>query len=361
MVRDLVREGWECHVAIPGPSPLQAEFEAAGAILHIVPMRRITRSGSALYWLGYALLWPVSEARLWALARRLNPAVMHSNSLHCWFGWAVARVLRRPHVWHAREIVVQSSAALRLERWLCRHFAWKVVAVSGPVGAQLDGADVVVIHDVPDADEFSPGRAGQFRARVGLSDQVRLVGAAGRMDTWKGFDVVLEAVGTLRTARPDVEVLIAGGPVSGKEAYAERLFRRAASVKGVHWLGERTDMPDLLADLDAFVVASTEPEPFATVLAEALASGVPVAATNHGGSPEMLADVPRSAGVLIPPGDPSALAAALTRLVPSGPSSATTRSQRPPMLLRQTTTFAQLFEQAPLSGAQRGRAPAASE
>jgi glycosyltransferase involved in cell wall biosynthesis len=360
MVRDLVREGWECHVVIPAPSPLQAEFEAAGATLHVVPMRRITRSGSGVYWLGYALRWPISEMRLLALARRLDPAVMHSNSLHCWFGWAVARVLRRTHVWHAREIVVQSSAALRLERWMCRHFAWRVVAVSRPVGAQLDGADVVVIHDVPDADEFSPSRAGQFRARVGLDDEVRLVGAAGRLDTWKGFDVMLDAVGALRTARPDVEVLIAGGPVPGKEGYAERLCRRAASMDGVHWLGERSDMPDLLADLDAFVVASTEPEPFATVMAEALASGVPVAATDHGGSPEMLAELPPSAGVLMPPGDPSALAAALIRLVPSGPSSAASRSQRMPMRLQQTTTFAELFDQARLSGAQRERAPATS-
>jgi glycosyltransferase involved in cell wall biosynthesis len=95
-------------------------------------------------------------------------------------------------------------------------------------------------------------------------------------------------------------------------------------------------------------------------MAEALSSGVPVAATDHGGSPEMLAELPPSAGVLIPPGDPSALAAALIRLVPSGRSSAASRRQRVPMRLRQTTTFAELFEQARLSGAQRDRASATS-
>lgn len=349
MVRDLVRIGWDCHIAIPAPSPLRAEFEAAGAVLHVVPMRRITRSGSATYWISYLLNWPVSELRLLKLARSLDPSVIHSNSLHCWYGWAVARVLRRPHVWHAREIVVQSAAALRLERWLCRRFAWKVVAVSGPVAAQLDGADVVVIHDVPDPDEFSPRKAGRFRSRVGLDDEVRLVGAAGRIDTWKGFDVVIEAANILRAARPDVEVLIAGGPVPGKEEYAKGLARRAASIPGVHWLGERTDMAEMLADLDAFVVASTEPEPFATVLAEALASGVPVAATDHGGSPEMLAEVSSVAGVLIPPGDASALAAAIVRLVPTGASSTTTRRQRLPQRLGQTLTFPELFEQAHLA------------
>ncbi len=346
MVRDLGAAGWDCHIAMPGPSPLHDQFEAAGATVHVVPMRRITQSGSISYWLGYLMGWPLAEVRLTALARRIDAGVIHSNSLHSWYGWAVARVLRLPHVWHAREIVIQSAAALRLEQWLCRHFAWKVVAVSGPVAAQLPGSDVVVIHDVPDAVEFCPTNAGRFRARVGIDDQVRLVGAAGRIDTWKGFEVVLDAVGPLRRLRPDAEVVIAGGPVTGKEAYAAGLADRAAAMEGVHWLGQRDDVADLLADLDAFALASTNPEPFSTVLAEALASGVPVAATDHGGTPEMLADVPPSSAVLVPPWDARALAEAIADLVPDGPSSAEMRRRRTPMLLTVTTTFDDLFEQA---------------
>ena len=360
MVRDLARAGWECHIVIPSQSPLRAEFEDAGATLHVISMRRITRSGGAAYWLAFALAWPGAELRLLALARRLRPAVVHSNSLHCWYGWAVARLIGRPHVWHAREIVVQSSAALKLERWLCRHFAWKVVAVSQAVAAQLDDTNVVVIHDVPDGTEFSPGRAGRFRERVGLGDELRLAGAAGRIDTWKGFDVVLDAAEVLRVSRPDVEIVVAGGPVPGKEEYADALHRRAAAMVGVHWLGERDDIADMLADLDAFVVASTEPEPFATVLAEALSSGVPVVATDHGGSPEMLADAGATTGVLIPPGDSSALAEALRCLVPEGPSSIEERRRRSPMALREATTFAALFEQARDAGAQRRAATASA-
>ena len=45
MVRSLANAGWECHVALPAPSPLAEEFAAAGASLHVVPMRRITTSG----------------------------------------------------------------------------------------------------------------------------------------------------------------------------------------------------------------------------------------------------------------------------------------------------------------------------
>ncbi|MFZ0249185.1 MAG: glycosyltransferase family 4 protein [Acidimicrobiales bacterium] len=346
MVRILADDGWECHIALPTRSPLQEDFLAAGAILHVVPMRRITTSGSAWYWAGYAALWPVSVIRLLVLARRVRADVVHSNSLHSWYGWAVAALLRKPHLWSAREIVVQSRAALRLERWLCRHFATVVLAASTAVARQLRGARVVVVHDVPDAERFRPGNAGRFRPRVGISDTVRLVGAAGRIDTWKGFGIVLDAVPSIREHRRDVEFVVAGGSVAGKEAYADELARRASSLEGVHWLGPRTDMSDLLADLDVFVLASTEPEPFATVLAEALASGVPCVATDHGGSPEMLANVKSEDSVLVRPGDAAALAAGVTALVPPGPSSEDERRSRHALHVSASPTFAEVFDDA---------------
>ena len=59
-----------------------------------------------------------------------------------------------PHVWHAREVVIQSRAALALERFLCRRFAERVIAVSNVVADQLDPANVVVLDDPFDPDEF---------------------------------------------------------------------------------------------------------------------------------------------------------------------------------------------------------------
>ncbi|MDQ6785028.1 MAG: glycosyltransferase family 4 protein, partial [Actinomycetota bacterium] len=281
MIRQLVAGGWQCHVAISGPARLAAEYAAAGAVLHIVALERITTSGPSSRWLRFVSRWPVSVWRLAALARRLDVDVIHTNALHSLYGWAVALVVRRPHVWHAREIVVQSSVALRVERWLARRFATVVIAISAAVAAQLDPANVVEVTDEPDPHEFAPGLAGHFRLREGIADAAPLVGAATRIDTWKGVDVLLNAVPLLRRARPDIEVVVAGGPVVGKEVYAEKLGRRARAL-GVRWLGARGDVPELLADLDVFVQASTEPEPFGLGLVEALTSGTPVVATAAG-------------------------------------------------------------------------------
>jgi glycosyltransferase involved in cell wall biosynthesis len=345
MLRQLVLDGWVCHVVMPGESPLADEFRSAGCVLHTVPMRRITRSGSLSYWAAYVVHWPVTVLRLRRIAREIDADVIHSNSLHSWYGWAAAALLRIPHVWHAREIVVQSASALRVERWLCRHFAVLVIAVSRAVASQLTGANVVVIRDLPDTNEFCPRRAGRFRAERGIDDAVPLLGACGRIDTWKGFDVVLAAMARIRDFRPDAELVIAGGAVPGKQQYFEGLAQQASMMPGVHWLGPTGGMPDLLADLDVFLLASTEPEPFATVLMEALASGVSAVATDNGGSPEIMANVPDQRGRLVPAGDSTALADAAIDLAPPGPSSAESRRNRSALLLCEPGQFGNVFRE----------------
>ena len=126
-------------------------------------------------------------------ARTLRVDVVHSNSLHTWYGWAAARLLRRPHVVHAREIVVQSRRRAARRATLCRHFATRVIAVSYAVAAQLDPANVVVLDEYLDPEEFSPDPRRPLPARVGIPDDEPLVGAVARLDPLKGLDVLLDA------------------------------------------------------------------------------------------------------------------------------------------------------------------------
>src|SRR5436190_347927 len=162
MLRSLPPDDFECHVALPGRSPLAEEFAAAGASLHTVPMERLSTSHGAGEWAGYGAAWPVAVARLVRLIRRLRVDVVHSNSLHSLYGWAAAAVTGRPHVWHAREIVVQSRAALQLERFLARHFAVKVVCMSQAIADQLDPANVEIVYETVDPAEFRPELAGDL-------------------------------------------------------------------------------------------------------------------------------------------------------------------------------------------------------
>jgi glycosyltransferase involved in cell wall biosynthesis len=347
MIRELTAAGWECHVAVPGPARLASEYAAAGARLHVLPMRHLTTSGGMGRWAAYAGGWAPAVLRLGRLARRLDAAVVHSNSLHTWYGWAAARLAGRPHVWHAREIVFQSSAALGVERFLTRHFADRVIAISTAVAAQLDPANVVVILDGADPERFNPGRAGRFRAAAGIDDTAPLLGCVARLDTWKGVDTVLDAFAALSADRPDLRLVVAGSVVPGKEAYAAELEQRAATLAGVSWLGHRRDVPEIMADLDVFVAVSREPEPFGLVVVEAMASGVPVVAGAAGGPLEVLGaeavDHPVPAGRLVTPGDPSAVATGVLSMLPEGPSSTERRRARAPRLVGEPGRFDALF------------------
>jgi glycosyltransferase involved in cell wall biosynthesis len=348
MLRQLAEDGWECHVTVPAPARLADEYAAAGVVLHIVPMARLTTSGSPARWAAYAFRWPLTVVRLTRLIRRIRADVVHSNSLHAWYGWAAAAVAGRPHVWHAREMVVQSRAALGVERWLARYFAAVVIAVSAAVAAQLDPANVIVITDEADPAKFRPDRAGRFRAAAGIDDRTPLVGSVARLDTWKGFGVLLDAYPAIRAARPEVELVVAGAAVAGKEDYAAWLEQRAGALPGVHWLGPRRDVGDLMADLDVFVQVSTEPEPFGLVIVEALASGVPVVAGAAGGPVEILAETDQDAGVpsgrLVQPGDPAALAAATVALLPTDGSDAARRQARTPLRQPGGARFSVVFD-----------------
>jgi glycosyltransferase involved in cell wall biosynthesis len=344
----LAAAGWAVHVALPAASPIAAEFAAAGATLHVVPMHRLSTSHGLATWLAYAVGWPKSVLALRRLARSLRADVVHSNSLHSWYGWAAAWLTGTPHVWHAREIVVQSRPALIVERFLALHFARLVLAISEAVAAQLHRSNLLVVHEEAGPTEFFPGRAGRAREALGLPDDAVTVGYVGRIDTWKGVDVLLDSIPLLgapslgapslgapslggepaRDMGP-VRVIIAGGTVGGKEAYADRLHRRADEL-GVRWAGPLPGpkAADLIADLDCLVLPSTEPEPWGLVLVEALACGTPVVATDAGGAKEILAGLPPEAGRLVPPRNASALAAAISDLLPPSTSTELRQARR---------------------------------
>ncbi len=344
MLRSLPRPEFESHVVVPAEPPLRPELEAADVQVHIVSMRRISRSHRLRDWVGYAVAWPVTVVRLAHLLRRLDVDVVHTNSFHSWYGWAAAWLARRPHVWHGREIVVQSRAALAVERFLIPRFSARVLSMSYAIADQLDGVDVDVVHETPDPAEFNPGRAGRFRVRVGIDDDVLLVGGAGRVDSWKGVDVLLDAFGRVHAARSDVQLVVVGGPVPGKEDLFASLAATARVSPGVHWLGPRDDVPDLLADLDVFVLPSTEPEPYGLVLVEALMCGAPVVATDAGGPREIVAAAIPGSGRLVPVGDADAMAAAILATFDElAPTSTAARATRPPRRAPEPERFAAIF------------------
>lgn len=145
----------------------------------------------------------------------------------------------------------------------------------------------------------------EVRAELGAGDRPLAV-VVSRIAAQKGLDVLLGAAGRWSDDGPLVVVAGDGDP-SLAQSLAERARRDRLPVR---FLGRRTDVAELLGAADVVVLPSLW-EARALVAQEALAAGVPLVATAVGGVPELVG----GAAVLVPPGDPGALAAAVLRLL----------------------------------------------
>ncbi|WP_304944979.1 glycosyltransferase family 4 protein [Verrucomicrobium sp. BvORR034] len=137
-----------------------------------------------------------------------------------------------------------------------------------------------------------------------------IFGTAARLSPQKRLGDLLEAFRLALPLLPSCELHIAGGPEHDGAEYVEELHHRAAGLPVV-WLGELTDLPPFHASLDAFVMIS-EPAGCPNASLEALAAGLPVIATDFGGAREQV--IHEQTGLLVPPRDAAALAAAMVRM-----------------------------------------------
>lgn len=148
----------------------------------------------------------------------------------------------------------------------------------------------------------------QKRLELRLNGQDLLIGAVGRLDAQKGHTVLLDALSKLRHKHPVRCVIIGEGP---RRAALEAQIRRLSLEKTVWLLGERQDVTAWLSSLDVFCLPSLW-EGLPNALLEAMALGLPVAATAVDGVPEVVKDGEN--GLLMPPRQPSALAKRLSEL-----------------------------------------------
>jgi glycosyltransferase involved in cell wall biosynthesis len=140
--------------------------------------------------------------------------------------------------------------------------------------------------------------------------QGRLVAVIANLWPVKGHRVLVEAAVLLRDRFPDLRFVCAGEGFA-EMAHVRRRIRELGLEERVVLLGHRTDVPWILARSTAFTLCSSA-EGLSNAVMEAMAARLPVVATAVGGNPELLGD---GRGVLVPYGDPQALARALARVL----------------------------------------------
>lgn len=253
------------------------------------------------------------------LIRRLagfRPAIIHAHS-GTWFPAVVAKLaLGSPRLVFTDHGRYPPEPRLRakIERW-CYGRTDQFVAVSSPLAEYvrvylgLSGMPSVVPNGIDLAAYGGADREtrARLRAEWGVGADEMLVLAIGRLTPVKNYAGLLEACALASTDAPSLRLAVLGaGPLE------EELRTRARALgTRVIFLGYRSDVADCLRASDLFVNSSlTEGLPVS--LLEAMASGIPIVASDVGGIPEGLGTPP--AGLLVPPGENATLARTLAQV-----------------------------------------------
>ena len=294
--------------ALSGEGLVGPALEAAGGLVHQLPLARASRPLT------------VKRARR-ALAdllaeRRFDRVVCHA----AWPYAIFAKPVRDCHV----PLLFWVHNVMTGTHWTERWAAWTppdlAVCNSRFSAASLNEVfrDVPSIVILPPLDmrqrRLLPAERARVRAEFATPDDALVIVLPARLEAMKGHAVLLDALARLRDL-PWIFWQVGGAQQPSEDSYLIELKTHAArlgSADRVRFLGQRTDVPRLLAAADLHCQPNTAAEAFGLVFVEALAAGLPVVGTDLGGVREIVDD---TCGVLVAPGDVAALTDALRGLL----------------------------------------------
>ncbi|HEY5336861.1 MAG TPA: glycosyltransferase family 4 protein [Rhizomicrobium sp.] len=316
----LVRDGFAALVASNG-GRLEPELAAVGG--ELVRMNAASKAPHVIY----------SNARvLRDLIRARGIDLIHARSrAPAWSALLAARWTDIPFVatYHGfynasnavkrfyNSVMLRGDAVIANSQWTADHIAREY---------RFKPARLAVIPRGIDFENFdpagiSPERISRLREAWGVDDGDFVVLLPGRLTRWKGQGVLIEALALLKSEAGLGKIkAVLAGDAQGRTEYETELRNAIAGAgleKAVLISGHISDMAAAYAASDVVVSASTDPEAFGRVAAEASAMAKPVIAANHGGARETV--LPDVSGVLVPPGDAVALATAIASIAATTP------------------------------------------
>ncbi|MGH9580525.1 MAG: glycosyltransferase, partial [Terriglobales bacterium] len=290
------RDGW-----------LQQRLENAGICTHVA-------KGKA--W--YDLRLPRTIARL---VRQEKVDLIHSHLPGQNFYSALAgRLCGCPTIatYHG-EMELADAGQLRgaFKLWFVRRSAAAVTVVADAMYRRLQdlgfsSSKLLHIYNGIDVARYQRAETGVLRKELGLSEGIRLVGTVANLRKSKGYEFLIRAAQRVVGRDPNVHFVAAGDFPPDLGQPLKQLLRDLGLEGCFHVLGFREDIPEILRDLDVFVLPSIS-EGLPLVILEAMGAGKPVVATRAGGLEEVLED--GATGVLVPPADAEALAGGICRVL----------------------------------------------
>lgn len=315
----------EISVVLSEQGPLVERLRQAGARVEVGEVCKVQRS---MFSPRGFLKACASAWRSLRLLRRLGGAegydVVYSNTVAIFGGALYALVARRPHVWHVREIVESSPKLAAAFRLVVGRLSSRIICNSNQTRDWIATAYsrsrcAVIWNGVGRAE--APGTRDAERAAMGVAADELLFVLVGRINSWKGQALLVDAfVRLCEQGQQGLRLAIVGSAYTGQEHFERELktkIEACAYAARISLLPFRSDVDAIWEAADVVVVPSTEPEPFGRVAIEAMAHAKPVIAAAHGGLLDIVAN--GETGLLFEPRSVEALAAAMASLANDAP------------------------------------------
>lgn len=312
VLKTLDRSKWEPHVVCPGTGPFRGQLHAIAVPIHALSLPPWRKLRSLFQRRS-------SVRRLGALVDRLDPAMIHVNDI-----WWVPHTVRAVRCL-AKPVSIVAHVRQEIEPAKVRRYELNrveaVIAISRQIEQSLMAGGVLAskVRTLYSGIDLSGIQAQHdrqaIRQRAGIPSGAVLLGTVANLFPRKGYEVMLRALPAIIRAIPTAHYMIVGSDECG---YADRLKGLAQELKiadRVHIVGFQDPVQPFLSSLDLYVHPALM-EGFGIAVVEAMAMGKAVVATTTGGLPEVVAQ--GETGLLVPPGDAEALAAAVVDLLGDG-------------------------------------------
>jgi len=297
LARELQKKGYPFYIIVQPDSPLHEK--AAGDNLPVLPLRM--KSEMDL----------VAVLKMARAMRRRGCVLAHFHDAHSVSVGAAAASLAKVPV---RIISRRVDFPVKSRRKYVKNVD-AVIAISEEVRKVLiaGGVPESLIEVVPSGIDFAPFREVKerdfLRREFGFAPDDFLVGIVAQLEDHKGHADLINAAKVLKDHAPKVKIVIVGE--GSLRMDLDRQTHDLCVDDVVYFLGFREDIPRILASIDLFVLSSRT-EGLGSSLMDAMASRLPIVATQAGGIPEVV--IHRETGLLVPPRDPQALAQAILKL-----------------------------------------------
>jgi glycosyltransferase involved in cell wall biosynthesis len=308
-------------IACPAPGELANEAQRRAVEILPISINRSKATRSPAGWLRLLMALRRGRREVTDIARRRNVRLLHTHHpIGALYAKEAAKTLRLPLLLHVHETLPVHV----FYRMVARHvipFCSAFVCCSERsrqlmLALGAPASRVHVIYNGVDPSFLMPVDTVEELARPGPH-----VGIFGVLEPRKGQDIFVQAARRVAAQHPAAMFWIVGDLSFAENAGYVDALRASIAAAGladrIRFTGHRRDVRDWMAGMDVIVLASRDREALPTVLIEGAALGRALVATDVGGVREIIAD--GSTGLVVPPGDPDALAHAIQRcLGPEG-------------------------------------------